>query len=342
MAPRGQPLQLRRQQQWQRQWCRAEGGSGGSAPGQPSRDEVLARINKARQYKMADSEAPPAGQQAGAAAGPPAPTSSVEQAFDAAAQDLAAKDEASFLQAVAQASSSPSSSSSSSAAPPPAAPSSGGGALGSAEATLARIKAAQQYKQQPAASMQPGGGGSSGATASAAPAPPPPPPPAVAADAGDADVQRSFRTGGGGSEQAANWLRFAEGSGAAAAALDQGLSAEQFTLAKEELKKQQEVEIISVDAGYAAGVQRAKRQAQGGQEGGEGAAEDVHNPKVATWGVSGGGAAPRAGMRVPGAAPPPAQLPNPALLLPSRPPPHHTTPQQVFPRPRNISEAYGG
>ncbi|PRW45125.1 hypothetical protein C2E21_6403 [Chlorella sorokiniana] len=325
---------------WQ-QRCRAaaaDGSSGGS--GGSGSDDVRARIARAREYKKtaAEQQAPP--QQAGAARQVSAATSTaaeppqasggdVEAAFSDAAQQLAAKEEAQFLQAVAEASSTASSTAGSAAAAAPAPPSSSRQAgSGHAEAVLARINAARKYKQQPDGSQQAGSGaaipatstinasssgsGSGGAGSTKD----------TAAQAqqqqqqADEEQQRSFRTGAGGAEQAANWLQFAEGSGAAAAQIDQSLSAEQFTLAKEELIKQQEVEIVTVDAAYAARLRREKaaQQAaarQGGtaaeaagaagaeeaaQQGEEG--EDYHKPKVATWGV--------------------------------------------FPRPRNISEAYGG
>ena len=326
--PPTQPLRRGAQQR-----CRAaaNGGSGGSS------NDVRARIARAREYSKAAAEQQAAQQAtsvqqaakeqrsppAAAAAAPPGGQAGVEAAFSEAAQQLAAREEAQFLQAVAEVGSS----ASSEARPAPAAPampssSSSSGTPSSSqaasEAVLARINAARKYKQQPAAdqpdssgssSSSSGGGGGSPASAAAPAAEPP---------QADAEQQRSFRTGGGGAEQAANWLRFAEGSGAAAAQIDQSLSAEQFTLAKEELMKQQDVEIVTVDAAYAAQLrqekqaQQAAAQAAGGagtaeasgatqQEGEEG--EDLHKPKVATWGVS-------------PAAPPPPPPPPPLLLLP--------------------------
>lgn len=318
-------------------------------PGQPGRDEVLDRINRAKAYKKQVSEAvqpadssgeTPQAQPATAAAAPAVPAPLVEptsedvvQTFNDAAQALAAKEEASFLAAISQAQQSGRSSSSSDQLQSPGAAGASGpgsGGASSKEAVLARINAARQYKQAGGAA----GAGSSGSVASSPGKPavhPPPQQPAVAEQQPlaaqppqpqlpasqqeqqqqqqlDAAVQRSFRTGAGGADEAANWLKFAEGSGGAAAQIDAGLSAEQFTIAKEELKKRQEVEFVTVDAGYTERVRREKRAQQGGgaaaaeaaaAEAAEaGSEEDLHKPKVATWGL--------------------------------------------FPRPRNISEAYGG
>ena len=294
-----------------RQCCRAAAAGGGGSSGGGS-DDVRARIARAREYKKSAVEqqqgvAPQSSPAAttAAAAAPQASGADVEAAFSDAAQQLAAKEEASFLQAVAEASRT----ASSAAGAAPASPSSSSQAGGQAEAVLARINAARKYKQQPEAgqpSSSPAvnaGSSSSGSSSSSS------------ADGGgvgaaasqqsaaqqvDAEQERSFRTGAGGAEQAANWLRFAEGSGAAAAQIDKSLSAEQFTLAKEELIKQQEVEIVTVDAAYAerlrqekAAQQAAAQQAEAGAaaaaEVGEAAqqeGEDIHKPVVPTWGVS--------------------------------------------------------
>ena len=293
-----------------RQRCRATAAGGGGSSGGSS-DDVRARIARAREYKKSAAEqqqgaTPQASPTAttAAAAAPQASGADVEAAFSDAAQQLAAKEEASFLQAVAEASRT----ASSTAGAAPASPSSSGQAGGQAEAVLARINAARKYKQQPEAgqpssspavsadssssgsSSSGADGGGVGAATSQQPA----------VQQVDAEQERSFRTGAGGAEQAANWLRFAEGSGVAAAQIDKSLSAEQFTLAKEELIKQQEVEIVTVDAAYAerlrqekAAQQAAAQQAEAGAaeaaEGGEAAqqeGEDIHKPVVPTWGVS--------------------------------------------------------
>ncbi len=293
-------------------------GGGGSGSGGGSSDDVRARIARAREYKKSaeqqQSPAQPPSQQGAAAVvatEPLSPSGSdVEAAFSDAAQQLAAKEEAQFLQAVAEAGTA---SSAAAAAPTPV--SSSGQPGGQAEAVLARINAARKYKQQPAASPESSspspvasssGGSSSGSGTSSsswgsgsrgAAAQQP------AVQQTDVEQERSFRTGAGGAEQAANWLRFAEGSGAAAARIDKSLSPEQFTLAKEELIKQQEVEIVTVDAAYAERLRREKAaqqaaaqqgaaaEAAGAAEAGEAAQqgeeeEDLHKPKVATWGVS--------------------------------------------------------
>lgn len=336
-----QQRRLRQVARQRRQLCKAEAGG---SPGQPGRDEVLERIKRAKEYKkqvsesaqLADSSTePPQGQPAAAAPAVPAsliePTSEdVVQTFNDAAQALAAKEEASFLAAISQAQSSSrrgSDASSTSSPKSPAGQSSG--VAPSKEAVLARVKAARQYKQGGGAAGQgsSGGGSSSPGAPTVHPLPrepardeqqprqpqgQPPQPPASQQEQQqlDAAAQRSFRTGAGGADEAANWLKFAESSGGGGAQLDANLSAEQFTIAKEELKKQQEVEIVTVDAGYAEQLRREKRAQRGGDAAAAAAApaaaeaaeadsdENLHKPKVATWGL--------------------------------------------FPRPRNISEAYGG
>ncbi|KAL4448507.1 hypothetical protein ABPG75_005726 [Micractinium tetrahymenae] len=351
-----------------RQACKAQGGG---SPGQPSRDEVLARINRAKEYKRQAPEAarPKASSieahrpATATAAAPSVPAPLVEptsedvvQTFNDAAQALAAKEEASFLAAISQAQQSSRSSSSASGGGGSSTGQQGPGAAGlsspgtsgapSKEAVLARINAARQYKQGGAAVGAGSSSGGSGSPGKPAVHPPPPQPAAATQQAQpqgqqplaaqplqpqgqpsepsasqqqqqqlDAAAERSFRTGAGGADEAANWLKFAESSGGGASQIDASLSAEQFTIAKEELKKLQEVEIVTVDAGYAERLRREKRAQQGGaaadgngaagaaaagaeSEAEAGSEEDLHKPKVATWGL--------------------------------------------FPRPRNISEAYGG
>ena len=326
-APSAPPPAQRRQRLGQRCSAEAPGGPPLTPAQQQIREAMQARISKAREYKKGGQGQPPATGAAGAipvpqppppaaaaaaAAGappapPPASGQDVEQAFDQAAQQLAAKEEAKFLQAVSETSPSSSSSSGGTAS---SSSSSGGTseAAASREAMLARIAAARSYKQQP-------GSGSPPATSPAATASPasvfPAAPRGTASPQAqpapeqqqqlqqqqdEAEQQRSFRTGGGGAVQAANWLRFAEkpDRGDGGAAIDQNLSAEQFTLAKEAQKKQQRVEIITADASWAAQA-RQDRAAQQGQPGGEAGGsvieeekgEDLHKPKVATWGVSG-------------------------------------------------------
>lgn len=342
------PLNHRRRQRrlqaagrHRRQVCKAEADG---LPGQPGRDEILERINRAKEYKKKLSEAAQPAEssievaQAQPAAGTAAPevtaplvkptSENVVQTFNDAAQALAAQEEASFLAAISQAQqSSRDSRTGRQQSPGVAGPSSpGSSGASSKEAVLARINAARQYKL---------GGGAASAGSGSSPGKPavhsPPQQPGVAEQQPlaaeqrqqqdqqgqqeqqlDAAAERSFRTGSGGADEAANWLKFAGGSGGADDQIDASLSAEQFTIAKEERKKLREVEIVTVDAGYAEQVRREKRAQQGGGAAADssaaaaaaqgaaeaGSEEDMHRPKVATWGL--------------------------------------------FPRPRNISETYGG
>jgi hypothetical protein len=64
-------------------------------------------------------------------------------------------------------------------------------------------------------------------------------------------------------------------SSSGSSAAPQELSAEQFTLAKEQQMRERGAEIITVDGGYQAGK----------ADGGSRAVDTAYRPKVATWGV---------------------------------------------------------
>lgn len=195
-------------------------------------------------------------------------------------------------------------------APPPRLPATN-------EAVLARIRAAQQYKKDLISSSgnnKSGGSSEDGRTGrrgsnssgqSPAAAPPPPLSPSQVQQPTPAE-QRSFRTNGGNEAEAASWLKTVSSQGLAEQ-IDKSLSPEQFLLRKEELQRRQDVEIVTIDAAYAAKLRREKARQRGeaaeapderepADEGGaataaaadadsEGAGEEAYRPKVATWGV---------------------------------------------------------
>lgn len=109
--------------------------------------------------------------------------------------------------------------------------------------------------------------------------------------------QRSFRTNTGDAADAASWLKTVASQGLTGS-IDKSLSAEQFTLRKEELMRQQEVEIVTVDATYAARLREEKRRQRqaaegeagdtseaGGDAGGPSSGAGEYRPAVATWGM---------------------------------------------------------
>eukprot|EP00887_Chlorella_sp_A99_P004211 scaffold15.g4211.t1 len=108
--------------------------------------------------------------------------------------------------------------------------------------------------------------------------------------------QRSFRTNTGDAADAASWLKTVASQGLTGS-IDKSLSAEQFTLRKEELMRQQEVEIVTVDATYAARLREEKRRQRqaaegeagdtseaGGDAGGPSSGAGEYRPAVATYG----------------------------------------------------------
>ncbi|KAI3426213.1 hypothetical protein D9Q98_008589 [Chlorella vulgaris] len=340
-------------------------------PGQPNRDEMQARIAKAREYKNKQGgqsagirQQPPSGgaaavaaaslnppiqqqqqQQPQAASDLPSVASAVvdEQPAALTSEQLAAAADAKLLQALSDVRPSPSPSKT----PPATAMASP--AAGSREAVLARMQAARQYKQQPsgnapssgtpASTASPNQTSGSPAAAASPPRPPSEPAPAQADEQTEAERQRSFRTGAGGAEQPANWLIFAEkpeggsGGGGSTAGIDTSLSAEQFTLAKEEAKKQQTAEVITGDKAWAGQV-RTSRYAQLEAEEAAAAAKAagtvVPTPPQAAAPVA-AAAAPEVAAPGAPAAEEGGELHKPAV-----------TTWGVFPRPKNISEAYGG
>ena len=310
-------------------WATSGGGGGGAGVDPPpqrseAQEAVLARIQRAKAYKTGDGAAP---KPAAAAAAPrpapaptpprlrtappqpPAPPAAVGgegaplAALDQWAEQEAAKEAASFLEAMAA------------AAPPPAAP------------PQQQQQEAEQPQQQQEADQ------------------PPLPPQQQQQQQPDRDADRAFRGGGGSGDAPATWLQLANSGQAVDAEAASQMSAEQFTLAKEALQRQREVEVITVDGAYANKLARDKRRQQHtarvGNEGGAGAAaergedEDEVDPatgKAYKPTASGGDARVRA--RLLGAHSGDAHTP------PMRPAQVYTW--GVYPRPANISEAFGG
>ncbi len=217
-----------------------------SGPIDPQREAILARIQRAKQYKTQQqpvspptptAAAPPSSPPTTAAAAPPSspiplaadarPTGdAVLDAWLQSTDNIRQQEEASFLSALAGAAMSSSTVADGAGA-------TDGGAPSSADAITTTTTTASDTNQ-----------------------PTPPQPPSVDA--------RTRGTGSGSADQAANFLQVVQNP-SIADRLDPNLRPEQFTIQREALRREQEVEIITVDQNYNAG--------QGG-----------YKPKVATWG----------------------------------------------------------
>ena len=316
-----------------------------------SSDAVLLRLKRAREYRQAEpptaaAEQPGAALQEAAAASPAAPEGEAPlEQLEQYAQKQASEEAGAFQQAL-QAQQAASADAAANPSPPrPLLPRTPPG-LPAPTSLAQRIRRAKSYKEAqappPAAPPSPPSAGSAAPEAGG-------PAAAAAAAANDDDDDRGFRRGVGNADQAANWLNTIS-SGGRAARLDTDLRPEQFT---------QQLEALQRERG--ATIERAKVRVEGtrrrfdapadsqdyglAQQQDEAQAEMAADRRRAAAADAAAKDAADGGDRVERAQQAAQQAEAAALEAAAGRGEQHSPAGAtwgVFPRPKNISEAYGG